>query len=109
MATDDRGNVYVAAGSLIHVYDPSGNELKVGAEGKGIVDSHQADDLALDSSGKLYVLDLNKGFGETEVTYYTPSAYPPVDGTSYARHEPALATAAELAGNRSGATPRGKR
>ncbi len=99
VATDDRGDVYVAAGSLIHVFDPSGKEIKVGPAGKGIEDPHLAVQLAVDSSGKLYVRDVNKSFDkENEVTYYTPSAYPPVDGTTYARHEPALEPAGEKPG-----------
>ena len=45
-------------------------------------------DLAVDCSGHVYVVDTN----ETEMTYYTPSSYPPTGATTYSRHEPPLAT-----------------
>jgi len=98
VGTDSHGNVYVAAASLIHVFGPSGKELKVGAleNGKGIGDPEIATDLAIDSTGKVYVLDEGSGFSGRKVTYYTPSVYPPVDGTTYARHEPPVATEAEF-------------
>jgi hypothetical protein len=90
IATDDRGDVYVAAGSFVHVYGPLGNELT------SFEDPHPPlSDLAVDSEGKVYVLEEN---GE-EVHYYTPSPaaqYPPQQGTTYTRHEPAVAEAADF-------------
>jgi len=84
VATDSHGNVYVAAGPLIHVYDPTGKELAVGAEGKGIEDTHTGlDDLALDSDCNVYVLESEAS--NQAVTHYTPSACPPAGGTTYSR------------------------
>jgi hypothetical protein len=89
VATDDRGDVYLAAGPQIHVYGPSGEEVAK------FEDTHTPlEDLAVDSSGKVYVLE-----GGAQVTYYTPSAYPPVSGTTYARHEPPIATKVDFGGN----------
>ncbi|HEX3608362.1 MAG TPA: hypothetical protein VHU14_01640 [Solirubrobacterales bacterium] len=91
MSTDSHGDVYALAGSLIHAFGPTGTEIKVGSAGKGIEDPNHAHDIAVDSAGNVYVADTGNGFdGEFKVTYYTPSAYPPVDGTTYTRHEPAL-------------------
>jgi DNA-binding beta-propeller fold protein YncE len=99
VAVDPKGYLYVAASSLIHVFDPSGKEIAVGSAGKGIEDANGPSDLAVDSSGKVYVADGVGGLGGDEtVTYYTPKAYPPVDGTTYARHEPPLVTEATLEG-----------
>jgi hypothetical protein len=88
VATDSHGDVYAGVEEgLIHVYAPGGKQLVE------FNDTHKAIDLAVDSSGKVYVLDENAGFiGEEEVTYYTPSKYPPEAGTTYTRHEPAVAT-----------------
>jgi hypothetical protein len=95
VATDARGYVYAAAGALIHVYGPTGEEIEVGPEGKGIEDTHtQLQDLAVDSTGKVYVLE-----NDEQATYYTPSDYPPVDGSIYTRHEPPIATSAEFLGS----------
>jgi hypothetical protein len=97
VAVDSHGDVYVAAGSLIHVFDPSGKEIKVGPKGEGIEDPNNAFDLSVDSAGNVYVLDLRNEFeNEAVVTYYTPAAYPPTDGATYARLEPPLATAADF-------------
>jgi hypothetical protein len=91
VATDSRGDVYVLVGSLIRVFSPAGGEIKVGPAGKGIEDPRSVRDLAVDSSGRVYVVEVNKGFpGEFKLTYFTPSAYPPVDGASYAVHEPPI-------------------
>lgn len=92
VATDDHGDVYVAAGALIHVYDPLGHQIAVGPAGNGIEDAHTpVKDLAVDSQGNLYTAE-----DEEQVTYYAPSAYPPVDGTTYARHEPPIVTVSDL-------------
>jgi hypothetical protein len=95
VATDSHGDVYVAVGATIHVYDPTGDEIKVGSIEKGIEDPHTPlEDIAIDSTGKVYVLE--KEFGAEKVTYYTPSAYPPLSGTTYTRHEPPIVTSAEF-------------
>jgi DNA-binding beta-propeller fold protein YncE len=91
VAVDDHGNVYAAAGSLIEVFDPLGKEVKVGPSGKGIEDPNGPEDLAVDSEGNVYVLEK-----EVAVTYYAPSDYPPVAGTTYTRHEPLVASSAEF-------------
>jgi hypothetical protein len=98
VATDSHGDVYVGAGSFIHVFRPDGSEIKVGFEGKGIEDTHAPlFDLAVDSEGHLYVEEQEK-----TVTYYTPSKYPPLDGTTYVRHEPPLTTSEDFpAGSKS--------
>jgi hypothetical protein len=79
-ATDTRGNAYVRAESEIHIYSPSGIQIT------SFKDEGKPYDMAVDSTGKVYVLDENGGFSdEAEVTYYTPSTYPPVSGTTYTR------------------------
>jgi hypothetical protein len=90
VATDSHGDVYVAAGAFIKVYGPDGKEfiLYPDSEGKstGIpVSQFPAYDLAVDSTGKVYTLvNFNKGIrAEEKVQYYTPSSYPPKDGTTY--------------------------
>jgi len=88
VATDSQGNVYAAAESegLVHVYGPDGKQILT------FEDEHESVDLAVDSTGHVYVLDVNKGFGgEEEVAYYTPSAFPPKAGTTYTR-ESTIAT-----------------
>jgi hypothetical protein len=90
VATDCRGYVYVAAGGgRIHVYSPAGVEIVVG----GLEDDNKPGSLAVDCAGNVYVVDKFGGaVGEPPVvTYYAPDTYPPVDGTSYARHEPPIA------------------
>jgi hypothetical protein len=98
VATDSFGDVYVlAASGTIHVFAPGetgavGEELKVGQKEKGIEDPNSPMEIAVDSTGKVYVLDGNVNGGTDEtVTYYTPGAYPPKDGTKYERHEPPIA------------------
>jgi hypothetical protein len=90
VATDDHGDVYAAAGGFVHVYGPLGNELT------SFEDPHPSlDDLAVDSEGNVYVLELAPPVSQT-VHYYTPSQYPPRGGTTYARHEPAVAEFADF-------------
>ena len=85
VATDRYGDVYAAAGPEVVVFDPGGDELA------SFEDPHiPLEDLAVDSSGKVYVLE-----GIEAVTYYAPSQFPPVSGTTYSRHEP-VATQAEF-------------
>jgi len=92
VAIDSAGDVYVLAGALIHVYDPSGKEIAVGPAGNGIDDPNNPLRLSVDSTGHVYVIDKFKlPNPEGKVTYYTPNQYPPVDGTTYARHEPPVA------------------
>jgi hypothetical protein len=85
VATDAAGDVYVAAGSFVHVYRPNGTEVKVGPTGKGFETSEPAWDLAADSTGKVYtMIGKNNGNRELEkVQYYTPAIYPPQDGAQY--------------------------
>src|SRR6266516_5849445 len=97
-ATDPHGDLYVAAGASIHVFDPSGKELlRTDSEKKVplIEDKHTPlRDLAVDSAGKVYVVEKDATrVGAEGVTYYTPSTYPPTSGTTYSRHEPPLAEA----------------
>jgi hypothetical protein len=88
VATDDRGDVYAAAGNEVHVYGPLGSELT----SFEVEDPHPApSDLAIDSEGNVYVLE-----GRESVHYYVPSHYPPQQGTTYARHEPAVAESADF-------------
>jgi hypothetical protein len=99
VATDRFGDVYVAAGSSIHVFRPDGSELLREEGGKMvplIADTHTPlQDLAVDSTGKLYVLE-----SESQVTYYTPGAFPPTGGTAYAGHEPPVASSSDFGGEK---------
>lgn len=89
VATDSHGDVYMTEGSLIKVFSPNGSEVKVGPAGKGVPDTQvPLGDLAVDSQGHVYVLEEKEA-----VAYYTPNAYPPVEGTTYTRHEPIAASA----------------
>ena len=83
--TDSHGDVYVAAEAQVHVLDPAGEEVA------SFEDAENPHDLAVDSTGKVYVDEGEGGPGKNDLTYYTPSAYPPTSGTTYARHEPPLA------------------
>ncbi len=94
MATDDHGDVYAAAGGFVHIYGPGGNELA------GFEDPHPTlSDLAVDSDGNVYVLEIAPLTSES-VHYYTPSQYPPQEGTTYARHEPAVAESGDFPSGR---------
>ena len=88
VATDSFGNIYAAAGSIVHVFDPEGDELTTFEDAKG------AYDMDVDSEGNVYVLD-GAGAGQ-EATYYVPSSFPPTGATTYARHVPAVATPSDL-------------
>jgi hypothetical protein len=98
VATDSQGYLYAAQASLIHVFKPNGTEVKNEAGKTLLEDKYEAKgakpfDLAVDSTGKIYVLDERGGFqGEELVAYYTPSAYPPTSSTTYTRHEVANPT-----------------
>jgi hypothetical protein len=89
VATDSHGYVYVATGALIQVLKADGEKLEVGPSGIGIAADDPAD-LAVDSECNVYVLELfEAGAADDKVAYYEPSANacPPVDGTTYTRHE----------------------
>jgi sugar lactone lactonase YvrE len=85
VATDANGNVYATGGSKVSIYGPKGNEVT------SFEDPGGPRDLAVDSKCNVYVMD-----GETTVTYYKPSACPPKSGTTYERHEPAIAKGSEF-------------
>ncbi len=88
VATDFYGNVYAAAGTKVSVFDPKGKALTSFTDTKGT-----PTDLAVDSTCKVYVLE-----GETKATYFTPTACPPVSGTTYARQESVVATGSGFRG-----------
>jgi hypothetical protein len=95
VATDSFGDVYVAAQNTIHVYDATGKEIEVGPEGKGIEDAEiPLQDLAVDSAGRVYVLEHGENIGK--VAYYLPSAYPPMNGATYTKHQPPITTQADF-------------
>lgn len=86
VATDTYGDVYVAAGAVVLVFGPDGKALTE------FEDTHvPLEDLAVDSTGRVYVLE-----NETQVTYYTPSAYPPTSGAVYSRHEPTVTSSPDF-------------
>jgi hypothetical protein len=96
---DSHGNVYVLAGAVTHVYTPAGSEIKVGPTGKGIEDVNGPRDIAIDSACNVYMVDVFKGAGtEPKITYYAASACPPVDGTTYTRHEPPIIELSDIGG-----------
>lgn len=94
VVVDSKGYVYVLSPPRIHIYSPSGEEIAVGSDGKGIEDAQEPENLDVDSEGNVYVVDSNDRPAPNfevlpdTVTYYSPSAYPPVNGTTYARHAP---------------------
>ena len=90
VATDSKGNVYVAADTKVFVFDPAGTQLTE------IEDKERPFDLDVDSEGRVFVLDIGEGIGGEKATYYTPSVYPPIGGTTYARHEPPIVTPANF-------------
>jgi hypothetical protein len=88
---DSHGFVYVAAGKEVRIYDP------LGAEVTKFTDLESPLDLALDSAGRVYVIDAGPGIQTEVITYYTPSEYPSTPSTAYTRHEPPLATLSTFA------------
>jgi hypothetical protein len=91
VATDSHGDVYAGAETDIHVYGPDGKAITT------IEGEHRHEDIAVDSTGNVYVLDRGLALNEKEeeikgVTYYTPSKYPPDSKTTYLLHEPPIAT-----------------
>jgi hypothetical protein len=85
VATDSTGDVYVVAGSLIHVFGPDGKEIEVGPGGKGIAIEETPSDIAVDSTGTVYTA-VNAGGGNPateKVRRYAPTSYPPEKGTTY--------------------------
>jgi len=82
---DLEGNVYVAAGSAIYAFASDGKKIEVGPGGGGIPTGEPAEDIAVDSTGKIYAL-VTSGSDPAnhKVQYYTPGAYPPTNGTQYA-------------------------
>jgi len=94
VAVDSHGDSYVATTSAVKVFSSSGAFLTEFSD-----DEHPFD-LAVDSKGSVYVLDQGEGVDTEVLTYYTPSAYPPVPGTTYVRHEPpVLKRIEQLAGD----------
>ena len=89
VATDCEGYVYVAAQSSVRVYSPAGSEVTSFTEANAPLD------LAVDCSGHVYVVDTT---GTPQMTYYSPSSYPPTGATTYGRQAPSLLTAAGLQG-----------
>ena len=79
VATDRYGDLYAAAGSTVHVYGPEGTEITSFGLAKPTEEA-----LAVDSAGRVYAR-CSEGKEETNkrVCYFTPSAYPPVEGTTY--------------------------
>ena len=81
VATDCNGYVYVVAEAKVHVFAPTGAELT------SFVDAEGPFDVAADCSGNVYVVE---SANEGQLTYYSPSKYPPDNTTTYTRHEPPL-------------------
>jgi len=91
VTTDSHGYVYVVAGTDIHIFDSSGVEKTT------IKDEGKPRDVAVDSTGRVYVRDVNEGANaEFEVTYYTPSKYPPDGATTYTRRAEPVALPTEF-------------
>jgi hypothetical protein len=80
-SVDSYGNRYVAAGAQIRVYPPSGNTPLT------TIDAPISPcDLAVDSLGNVWALDFagtGPGAEDDKVVYYKPTAFPPVEGTTY--------------------------
>lgn len=93
VAIDPHGDVYVATGSVVRVFNRSGQEIKVGPDGQGFpVSEGPAIELAVDSSCHVYVL-IHRNSGEREsekVQYYTPDSCSPHNGTQYSGPVPVL-------------------
>ena len=90
VAVDSEGDVYVAADTAVYVFGSDGALVTQ------FEDPQRPIDLDVDASGRVYVLDNGPVGNAEEVTYYTPTSYPPGPGTSYERHEPAIATEASF-------------
>ena len=93
VATDAFGNIYVASGATgppgtegrINVFGSDGGYLPVSFDpgGKDLSEIRNENgpcDLAVDSTGNLYVLE----FQTNDVLRYVPSEFPPKSGTEYA-------------------------
>jgi List-Bact-rpt repeat protein len=91
VAVDSKGNVYVSFGAFVRIYSPAGAELVKFEDAKTPLE-----DLAVDSTGKVYVQESPDSGITKQVTYYTPSAYPPTGSTTYARHEPPVIKASDF-------------
>jgi hypothetical protein len=90
VATDSQGDLYAGTSNEVKVYSPSGTLLTSFSDKSG------PGSIAVDSTGKVYVLDFNakneEEFFVRLLTYYTPSKYPPEAGTTYTRHENLLSS-----------------
>jgi sugar lactone lactonase YvrE len=93
VATDSNGNTYGATPTQVQIFDSAGAKVAK------FTDEEHPGDLALDSKGRVYVLEDGPGIGTEKVTYYTPSAYPPGPATTYVRHEPAILKASDISGD----------
>jgi len=82
VATDSFGNVYVAAEAKVHVFSPGGEELT------GFEPASALKSIAVDGEGNVYTIE--GALHDEEITYYTPSAKPPVKGSIFSRHAPPL-------------------
>ena len=75
VATDSHGDLYVAAGSTVHVYGPDGVKITTFGLAKPTDEA-----LAVDSTCGVYA---QSPTAEKRVGYYTPSACPPKASTTY--------------------------
>jgi|GEM_PF-1659396 len=99
VATDSKGDVYVATGAEIHVFNPAGSELtKFSVASK----TSPIEDLAVDSTGILYVVEQKESLGVAN--YYTPSVYPPTGATTYSHHTPPIVTDEDFPAGKRGIT-----
>ncbi len=76
VAVDCEGYVYVAAESLVRVYDPAGKEVT------NFPDAESPVDLAVDCEGNVYAVD-GPVSTERRLARYSPSSYPPTGSTTY--------------------------